>query len=420
MGFFDNLEDEELGKRFLAFPVINSTRVWDAESGQSIKTLYRIVHDFDQRRTLTVFTATREDAEDKQFVLEALDKIVDTPKIAQPDVIAITLSEKGTLRSFSTNMDHDHTMIPCYSLIQDFHALLPNPPTIRRSDLTEVDRLGIQADHVTYTPQLGQPPKHVAFKYYFTEIHRDSFWLEISTLIQIPRHPNIVPFDRLVVETVGDKEKVLGLTTPFCGGDTIDEQPSVVFTLAHLTQLLEAIDYLNLTLGIVHGDIRTHNLIRTDVHYAVITVFDIITRQAAERFDGLFLHEVNRADILSLEKWEKHPSVALDSDHPGDTEPYRQALKAWVEKRDAIDEKNFILTHPIKWIPRPEFPEVYHFGSMQRVGAQMRQVIEPRGDPFPKWHRPPSRHLPLQTGKVLLATGEVVGQRRSERQLGKK
>jgi hypothetical protein len=42
------------------------------------------------------------------------------------------------------------------------------------------------------------------------------FWHEVNCTLRIPQHPNIVPFDRLVLESVapGEPDKVVGFATP--------------------------------------------------------------------------------------------------------------------------------------------------------------------------------------------------------------
>src|SRR5271168_3888464 len=108
--------------------------------------------------------------------------------------------------------DHEgSTILPFYPLVADFP---PGLRKIRRSDLTEIDRLGLQADLTIYEADPGQT-RRVVFKYYTNKGNISVFWHELNCIIRIPRHPNIVPFDSLVFDTVDGKEKVVGFTTPF-------------------------------------------------------------------------------------------------------------------------------------------------------------------------------------------------------------
>ncbi|KAK3322924.1 hypothetical protein B0H66DRAFT_602347 [Apodospora peruviana] len=72
--------------------------------------------------------------------------------------------------------------------------------------------------------------------------------------MRIPKHPNIVPFDALVVDKLDGVDRVVGFTTRFIPGGNLDENKTRVFKLKYLEQLISTVDYLNLTLGIVHGD----------------------------------------------------------------------------------------------------------------------------------------------------------------------
>ncbi len=66
------------------------------------------------------------------------------------------------------------------------------------------------------------------------------FWNEVNCTLRIPKHPNIVPFDRLVVDlaTPIGPEVVVGFTTPFITGGTVKDNIGRVFKLSHLKQLL--------------------------------------------------------------------------------------------------------------------------------------------------------------------------------------
>ncbi|KAK3935478.1 shaggy-related protein kinase theta [Diplogelasinospora grovesii] len=412
MGFFDHCDLDQRFKSstFGAFPHHR---------------YYRVVEDWDQRRTITVFTSKNED---EDFVFKALNRLIDGPGVA-PDAISIKLSDDGKLLSQSHDIFNDHTSIPFYPSVTDFPRQLPK---IRRFDLTEIDRLGIQVDLVTYEPQPGQP-KRVAFKYYINKRNISRFWTEINCVIRIPKHPNIVSFDRLVIDTVGDEEKVVGFTTAFVPGGTVDDNEDRLFKLKYLKQLTEAIDYLNLNLklGVVHGDLCSHNLLiskRTgqlgggggddgddsdpehrddcDVrYYAVFALYDIITRDNFRaRFDGrYYLSELDPAEVLdNMQTWEKHPRVRLDSD----VAEYRRVLETSPAPSPSAARHC------------PEIPPVDYNGNMVSRPSLLRQVLVPQGDPFLRWERPPSRHLPLRQGQRLLATGEVVGLQRGERRRG--
>jgi hypothetical protein len=173
MGYFD---EYDLDSRF------KSTRsTWNPVHGH-----YHVVMDWDQRRIISVCTSEEKDDE---FVYEALYELIDD---IPADLVRIEVSNDFELLSSSTASDDDSAMIPFYPEPTDFPEHLPK---IRRSQLTEIERLGVQADHSTYEPTPGET-RHVVFKYYMNEGNIVMFWHEINCTLSIPKHPNIVPFDR--------------------------------------------------------------------------------------------------------------------------------------------------------------------------------------------------------------------------------
>jgi len=217
MGYFD---EYDLDSRFKS-----TFYSWNPVSHH-----YHVVADWDQRRVISVCTAEKKDEE---FIFEALYELIDD---VPTDVVSITVSDNFELLSSSTGPDGDSAMIPFYPERTAFPEHLPQ---IRRSQLTEIDRLGVQADHTTYEPAPGET-RHVVFKYYTNEGNVAMFWHEINCTLRIPQHPNIVPFDRLVVESAGPgcPDQVVGFTTVFIPGGTIQENVSRVFKLKYLRQLL--------------------------------------------------------------------------------------------------------------------------------------------------------------------------------------
>ncbi|KAK3295269.1 uncharacterized protein B0H64DRAFT_394744 [Chaetomium fimeti] len=420
MGYF---EEYDLDSRFKS--IIQS---WDPVHGH-----YHAVTDWDQRRTIMVSTPEKED--DEEVIFEALENLIDD---IPADVVHIAVSRDLELLSSSTNYESDWTMIPFYPSPTDF----PPVPTVRRSQLTEIERLGLQADHTTYEPTPGET-KHVVFKYYMNQGNVVMFWNEANCTLRIPRHPNIVPLDRLVVDSPGrGPEVVVGFTTPFIAGGTVSDNVSRVFTLNHLRQLTSAIDYLNLSLGIVHGDICMWNLLidpgtddlkifdfnlgaklgweggknhrgafrydehRNDVKLAIFTLYEIITRDLSFREEN-HPHELDSSTILEMD-WKQHPEVRLEEGV--EVLEYRRVLEDWAKSRGTSDIQDYKQApESIDWPPLPQFPLLGVGWAKSREAAQMRQSMVRWGEPFLKWERPPTSHLPLPAGQRLLATGEVVG-----------
>ena len=181
----------------------------------------------------------------------------------------------------------------------------------------------------------------VVFKYYFMRQYAQMAWKEMNLWMRLPRHPNIVPFDRIVVEEL--EGRVVGFTNDYLPGGTLKENPSRVFKLKWLRQLTQVVDDLNLRHGVAHQDIAPRNVLvdgstdslmlfdfnfaarinypspgegesyvedRNDVKGVIFTVYEIITRDNSLRN---MPHEEQNLDDLDME-WVKHAEVELD--HP--------------------------------------------------------------------------------------------------------
>jgi hypothetical protein len=170
--------------------------------------------------------------EDNDVIFEILAKHIDN---IPADASMIKVSRDGELLSCSLDAEEDSTVIPFYPSVTDFPQGLRK---IRRSDLTEIDRLGVHADLATYESLPGQI-RRVVFKYYTNKANIATFWHELNCVIRLPKHPNIVPFDCLVFDTVDGVDKVVGFTAPFIPGGTVLDNISRVFKLKYLKQLIE-------------------------------------------------------------------------------------------------------------------------------------------------------------------------------------
>lgn len=189
-----------------------------------------VVSDWDERRVVAVATPGFESDDD--FIIDTLARHIDS---IPSDAVRIEVSSDGELVSFSTDVAEDWTMAPFYPSTSDFP---PEIETVRRADLTEISRLGVQTDLCEYFSADGNVHR-VAFKYYTNENQVPVFWHELNCVLKIPKHPNIVPFDRLVIDTLEGEDKVVGFTAPFINGGTVDDSPGRVFKLKYLRQLLD-------------------------------------------------------------------------------------------------------------------------------------------------------------------------------------
>lgn len=265
-------------------------------------------------------------------------------------------------------------------------------------------------------------------------------WKEMSLWMRLPRHPNIVPFDRIVVDEL--EGRVVGFTNNYVPGGSLEENKSRVFRLEWLQQLIKVVDDLNLRYGIAHQDVAPRNLVldestdsvmlfdfnfaarinnpspgegesyregRNDVKGVIFTAYEIITRDNSLR--SMPHEEQNLADLSR--EWVKHPEVKLD--HP--VASYQLILQEWQERRAG----NPAAVHPggipeaIDWPPMPKPPQKtvsmkdargQPFCLTTEERCERRQDVRDRGDKVLNWERPPQRLL--DNGIRVLSSGEVI------------
>ncbi|KAM7190928.1 hypothetical protein V8F33_009161 [Rhypophila sp. PSN 637] len=398
-----------------------------------------LTYDWDTRRAIDVHIP--EELEEKRiFVFKSLAKFISDLDV---DVVQVKISKKGKLLSTSSEPWNDSYITPFYPRRSQFPRRIN---TIRRSDLTEIDRFGVQVDLVTYDPALGQT-KNVVFKYYFTTNNVAGFWHEINCVMRMPKHPNIVPFDGLVVDRVAGEDRVVGFTTRYIEGGTLDANKGRVFKLKYLEQLISTVDYLNLRLGIVHGDICPWNLVIdpetdniqvfdfnssaklgwdgdvgnvdlngqfvynkdcNDVKFVIFTVYEIITREFSFRRE-FQPHELDESLQMGLPIWEKNPNVLLDSP----VEEYRRVLEKWAKERAEIDKTVDHFSKALEPLGWPTLrldmdPDLVTLAGDYRVLGVSRAKFFHNPTGYVRWERPATSAMPLPAGQRLLATGEVV------------
>lgn len=252
--------------------------------------------------------------------------------------------------------------------------------TIRRSELRELDRLGPNVDLVLYQN------RKAVFKYYLHLQFVDTRWDEMNLWMRLSRkHPNIVPFDRIVVE---HQDQVVGFTTLHIAGgtlDAIDENPGDcrTFKLRWLLQLMSLVDDLNYNYGIQHQDIAPRNLLvdeatdnimlfdfnfsarigaparnmgipfcqdRDDIKGVIFTLYEIITRD--DHFRSVPHRDQDTSSLLKMEDWVKHPDVRLDEP----VAKYRAALDMWILRRKEQGSLK-MFTDASDYVDWPALPE---------------------------------------------------------------
>ncbi|EEU39923.1 uncharacterized protein NECHADRAFT_39507 [Fusarium vanettenii 77-13-4] len=391
------------------------------------------ITDWDQRRVISV---TMDDEQDDESI--AIQHLRRHSSKLPPSVYRIHVSNTGEIITAYTDAENDETCCVHYPRLEEI-SLPEGVRTIRRDRLEELERLGPDTDLVTYPPCSSEPVNKVVFKYYFLWQYAQKSWKEMNLWMRLPCHPNIVPFDRVVLDEL--EGRVVGFTNRYVSGGTLEEDKSRIFRLKWLQQLIQVVDDLNLRYGISHQDIAPRNLVvdepsdsimlldfnfaarinrpatedgegewhdenRNDVKGVIFTIYEIITRDNSFRDAP---HEEQSIDSLPLE-WVKHQEVQLDRP----IVEYRQALQEWRDRR-ALDPGSRDVPKAINWPPRPKPPKVsipmadVH-GSPCSITMdqwyERRQAIIRRGGKVLNWERPPQKVL--DDGRRLLSTGKVI------------
>ncbi|OAQ58733.1 protein kinase-like protein [Pochonia chlamydosporia 170] len=381
------------------------------------------VTDWDQRRVVSVTMDGEQD--DESIAIEHFSRYSSQ---LSPDIYRIYVSHAGEIISTYTDPKDDPTCCVYYPLLHE--SFFPEGiqiQTVRRDELEELERLGPDVDLVSYLPCLGASAKK-----------------EMNLWMRLPRHPNIVPFDRIVVDEL--EGRVVGFTSTYVPGGSLEENKSRVFRLEWLKQLIKVVDDLNLRYSISHQDIAPRNIVvdestdsvmlldfnfaarinhpsspgegesyledRNDVKGVIFTTYEIITRDNSLRSRP---HEEQNLGDLRLDslEWAKHPEVKLD--HPAAS--YQLILREWRERRagdlNAVDPDR--LPDAIDWpsLPKPPQKTISNKGPHGQLSLftvdmwdERRQDVRDRGDKVLSWERPPQTLL--HNGTRVLASGEVI------------
>lgn len=383
-----------------------------------------------------------EEQEEDDLAIQLLGRHVDD---LDPQVVEIHISNDGDLISTSSDPDDDKTQAVNYPPLIRI-GKPESVKTIYRRDLRELDRLHPEVDKVTYTqPSVqGNSDQDLVFKYAPVPEYLSSRWDEINISMRLPPHPNIVPFDRIVIEELQGRPVVVGFTSHFIPGGTIFDNTSRVFKLSHLKQLMQVADDLNLKYGISHQDIAPRNLLldettenlilfdfnystrigrgprngflgyreaRNDVKGVIFTLYEIITQDA--HFRKVDHAEQNTEDVLNMETWVQHPDVKLDHS----VADYRSALNDWLRAREAGPQISLYTEAPeyLEWPDMGEPPEDYVVGFKDLPAdhplqspcwTYQRNWAREAGMDVVGWERPSQNRI--REGTHILGTGEVV------------
>ncbi|KAJ5714110.1 uncharacterized protein N7483_011291 [Penicillium malachiteum] len=290
-----------------------------------------------------------------------------------PEVRSITVDDDGLLIGVSTDSGEDNSPYVAYPPLAICDTL-SYCRKIQKSELQELDRLGPFVDLVSYKDEGGTPHK-VVFKFNVMDkpLRLQMAWDEINILSLLPPHPNILPFDRIVVE--GEESRVLGFTTRYIPGQTLDN-PKIPFRFEWLQQLTQVVDFLNLELGIMHQDIAPRNLLidaetekillfdfdraasgkknlsngPDDVTAVAFTLYKLITNH--ESFSHIPHWDRTIHRVQNISEWPSHRP--LDAK----VAKFRNFLNEWIETRSDGDMKRYLnAPRRFTWPDRPEASE---------------------------------------------------------------
>ncbi|KAJ5245358.1 hypothetical protein N7489_005454 [Penicillium chrysogenum] len=367
------------------------------------------VWDWDQLRMVKVKGTAKLFPPEEDRELSILARFAD---YLSPEVRAITVDDDGLLTGVSTNPEEDDTL---------FLAYIPFPlcgslADCLHSKLQELDRLGPFIDLVSYENESGISQK-VVFKFNVLNkpLRLQMAWDELNILKSLPPHPNIIPFDRVVLED--QESRVIGFTTKYIPGGTL-ANPKIPFRFQWLQQLTQVVDFLNLELGIMHQDIAPRNLLidpctnrivlfdfdraasgkkrlyegRDDVTSVVFTLYELVTNDIS--FSDV-PHSDRHIDMVqSISEWIV--SRELDSE----VSKFRNFLSEWVAtRRSGGDMERYLnAPHRFTWPDLPTAPDYnvpFEMGttwdgkSNWITGHRSRSTAMEMGQYCFRWERPP-------------------------------
>jgi hypothetical protein len=406
-----------------------------SSSGTGYRTLWEVL-DNDQRKFITVVCENWSDEDDVHSpACEALKRNID--KIGS-DVCTITISQDLRFLSCS-NEPPEEGGIPdtdvYYPSIQDLKRVETHEPLLR-TDLIEIDRLGSCIDLVKYSSST-QAAKRVVFKYWVLDRRTRQAWRELNIYMRLPQdHPNIVPFDKIVLDEV--ERKVVGWTSLYIAGGTLDQHTLATFPLRWLAELTTVVDDLNLKFGIIHQDIALRNIAYdrntqklrlldfgmaalvgsrweipeyNDVDYLILAVYKLITGDTA--YDDTHPRKFDIGDIEEKEEWVRRTETQLDHD----IYYYRLLLSEWARRRRSPannverDESEFIRFEELRSPPvRKSFIDI---GNGQKEIAELYNIRTQRAalelaEYTVLWQRPSQTQL--RHGQRLLSNGQLMRQ----------
>ncbi|KMQ48137.1 Protein kinase domain [Trichophyton rubrum] len=251
------------------------------------------------------------------------------------DQHTIVVDKNGALEKFTRE---DVTMEVRYP---KYTGPMEKDQVIRRSELTELDRINACADLVEYNSSDG---------------------LQGNDLF--------VPFHRIVIDDVN--ETILGFTSIYMSGGTLKDYRGT-FYFRWLKQITDAIDQLNLRYGILHQDLAPRNiLIDPTTHDLKVFDFDMSAKMDGQ--NGLTTSIDVNSVIITVKYLSEWAAVRRTT----------KTIKHFSEATEPLSIPEYPKLVPYQ--PRNEFRNF-------DVYTRSRAVAEEAGDYVTRWERPAQHEL---------------------------
>ncbi|KAI0450327.1 hypothetical protein F5B21DRAFT_517525 [Xylaria acuta] len=268
------------------------------------------------------------------------------------------------------------------------------------SKLQELDRLGPGVDLSSYYDE-SRDAQEVAFK--FNPIGKprrlQMAWDELHVHKSLPPHPNIVPFDRVVLEDV--ESRVIGFTTKYITGGTLDDpkRPFLMHQdIAPRNLLIDPQTQRVLLFDfdwIAHGEKGLQEG-RDDVTGMAFTLYELITGDT--QFTLIPHWDRNIDMVQDIPEWPCKRE--LDSQ----VSTFRNFLNEWVATRKVNNDMERYLSAPsrLTWPDLPTPPDYdvpFELGTTRdgetnwATGLRTRRTAIEKGQYVFDWERPPKSRL---------------------------
>jgi len=353
------------------------------------------IYDFDLRRTVTIH-GPPDLLDDEKVAMETFGRHADN---LASEARSFEVNRQGRIVRVWSEHDPNYALqYPLYFPDQAENTTRTEL-TLKRSELIEVDRLGQAVDLVRRTN--GNSEQLLVFKYNLTEgePRRHLLWEGTQILKALKNSQHIVPFHRAVLDE--EEPRLLGFTTIYLPGGTLDANSKFPFSLCWLNQLIDAVDYLNLDAGVAHQDIAGRNVLidlndmtlklfdfdfaakigstkkswtkyepcRNDVDGLVFTVYETFTKDFSYR--QIPHDEQNVKLVEDLPDW---PIVIDIEEKPDGVAAYRTRLQEWAQERRTtrrIDDSSQAAS-PISW---PDMPPLTLIKWPQDLGHGTTEIF---------------------------------------------